>query len=61
MRALEGIVAGYAIAGIAVQNGLARETIRSQLKASYAETGTDNPAALVRLAVGISNPEHPAT
>lgn len=60
LRVLEGIVAGYTIAGIAARNGLSRETIRSQLKAIYAKTGTDNQAALVRLAVGFYNPEHSA-
>ncbi|KRE08002.1 hypothetical protein ASE63_21970 [Bosea sp. Root381] len=44
------IAGGQSIAQIAEKAELARETIRSQLKAVYAKTGVSSQAALVRLA-----------
>lgn len=53
-RVLEGIVAGRRPADIAAAAGVTMETVRSQLKAVYGKTGVNRQAALVRLAVGLT-------
>lgn len=49
-RVFIGIANGDSIAQIADKAGLTKETVRSQLKAVYAKTGTSSQTALVRLA-----------
>lgn len=53
-RVLEGIVAGQRPADIAAAAGVTMETVRSQLKAIYGKTGVNRQAALVRLAMGLT-------
>lgn len=54
-RAMTGIVNGRTIEEIAAAAGLARETIRSQLKSVYGKTGASGQADLVRLAMRAGN------
>lgn len=52
-RVFEGVVSGLRTAEIAGMAGVAKETVRSQLKAIYGKTGTNGQTALVRLAAGL--------
>lgn len=54
-RVMGGIVAGRSISEIASGDGVGVETVRSQLKAVYAKTGTNRQAALVRLVAGLAD------
>lgn len=53
-RVLEGIVAGQRPADIAAAASVTMETVRSQLKAIYGKAGVNRQAALVRLAMGLT-------
>lgn len=56
-RVLQGIVSGSRTADIAARGGVALETVRTQLKAIFAKTGTNRQSALVRLAAGLEGDE----
>lgn len=56
-RVFAAVVAGGGIARIAQEAGVARETIRTQLKSVYAKTGTHSQADIVRLASRSARPD----
>lgn len=58
VRVLSGVVSGQSIAEIAECVSVTRETIRTQLKALYAKTGTSRQVDLIRLAAGLGDVLH---
>ncbi|QCI67209.1 helix-turn-helix transcriptional regulator [Phreatobacter stygius] len=54
-RVAKGLAAGDTLDSLAARHGLGRETIRSQLKAVMAKTGTHRQADLVRLLTGTAS------
>ncbi|MGA2055637.1 MAG: helix-turn-helix transcriptional regulator [Bradyrhizobium sp.] len=57
VRAANGIIQGKTIEELAVAFGLSRETIRSQMKAVFAKTGTARQADLVSLLANVRVPK----
>ena len=56
IRAAQGLLAGKSIDDIATDLGLSRETIRSQVKAVLAKTGTSRQAGLIALLSNVKTP-----
>jgi DNA-binding CsgD family transcriptional regulator len=52
-RVARGIASGHTIAQIAASSGVTRETVRSQVKAVLAKTGTTRQAVLAALLAGL--------
>jgi DNA-binding CsgD family transcriptional regulator len=57
IRAANGLLGGKTIDDLAVEFGLSRETIRSQMKAVFAKTGTARQADLVSLLANVRVPK----
>jgi len=55
-RVFEGVAAGRRVAEIAAHNGVTEGTVRMQIKAVFAKTGTHSQVELVRLAFGAVGP-----
>jgi DNA-binding CsgD family transcriptional regulator len=55
-RAAQGLLAGKSIDDLATDLGLSRETIRSQVKAVLAKTGTSRQADLIALLSNVKTP-----
>jgi DNA-binding CsgD family transcriptional regulator len=56
IRAAQGLLAGKSIEDLATDLGLSRETIRSQVKAVLAKTGTSRQADLIALLSNVKTP-----
>jgi DNA-binding CsgD family transcriptional regulator len=56
IRAAQGLLAGNSIDDLATDLGLSRETIRSQVKAVLAKTGTSRQADLIALLSNVKSP-----
>jgi DNA-binding CsgD family transcriptional regulator len=56
IRAANGLLEGKSIEGLAAGHGLSRETIRSQVKAVLAKTGTTKQSDLVALLANVNIP-----
>jgi DNA-binding CsgD family transcriptional regulator len=56
-RAAQGLLAGKSIDDLAADFGLSRETIRSQVKAVLAKTGTSRRAGLMALLSNVNMPD----
>jgi DNA-binding CsgD family transcriptional regulator len=56
IRAAQGLLAGKSIDDLALDLGLSRETIRSQVKAVLAKTGTSRQADLMALLSNVKTP-----
>jgi DNA-binding CsgD family transcriptional regulator len=57
IRAAQGLLAGKSIDDLAADLGLSRETIRSQVKAVLAKTGTSRQADLMALLSNVNTPD----
>ena len=57
IRAVNGLLGGKTIDNLAVEFGLSRETIRSQMKAVFAKTGTARQSDLVSLLANVKLPQ----
>jgi DNA-binding CsgD family transcriptional regulator len=55
-RAAQGLLAGKSIDDLAADFGLSRETIRSQVKAVLAKTGTSRQSDLMALLSNVNTP-----
>lgn len=56
IRAANGLLEGKSVEGLAADHGLSRETIRSQVKAVFAKTGTTKQSDLVSLLANVNIP-----